>query len=326
MMERTDRHDRYFLRLISRRTLLYSEMITSQAVLHGDREHLLAFDAAEQPVALQLGGSDPAQLARAAEIGQAFGYGEINLNVGCPSDRVQSGRFGACLMAEPALVADCVSAMIAAVDVPVTVKCRIGIDDRESYADLKHFVETVAAAGVRSFAVHARIAVLGGLSPKQNREIPPLRYDSVYRLKADLPELEIILNGGVASLDEALAHLERVDGVMIGRAAYQTPYELSEADRRVFGDARAVPRRREVARALIPYAEEQLRRGVPLHSITRHILGLFQGQPGARAWRRHLSENAHRLGAGPEVIEAALARVPLDEERPMPARALGSTA
>lgn len=326
MMERTDRHDRYFLRLISRRTLLYSEMITSQAVLHGDREHLLAFDAAEHPVALQLGGSEPAQLARAAEIGQAFGYGEINLNVGCPSDRVQSGRFGACLMAEPALVADCVSAMIAAVDVPVTVKCRIGIDDRDSYADLKRFVETVAEAGVRSFAVHARIAVLDGLSPRQNREIPPLQYERVYRLKRDLPALEVILNGGVASLDEALAHLDHVDGVMIGRAAYQTPYVLIEADRRVFGDARVVPSRREVAQALIPYAEEQLSRGVPLHCVTRHILGLFQGEPGARAWRRHLSENAHGPGAGPEVIEAALGHVPQDEDGPTAACELRSTA
>lgn len=312
MMERTDRHERYFLRLITRRALLYTEMITTGAILHGDRARLLAFDEAEHPLALQLGGSAPDDLARAAEIGQSSGYDEINLNVGCPSDRVRSGRFGACLMAEPDLVAACVRAMGAAVDLPVTVKCRIGIAGREAYADLKGFVEAAAAAGAESFALHARIAVLEGLSPAENREIPPLRYDRVYRLKADYPGLEIVINGGVGSLDEAQAHLGHVDGVMIGRAAYRTPYVLSETDARIFGEARPTPSRHEVVRAFLPYVERRLAQDTRLHSMSRHILGLFQGRAGARAWRRYLSEHAHRPGAGPEVIEQALALVPED--------------
>ena len=308
MMDWTDRHDRYFLRLISRRVLLYTEMIPTGAILHGDRDRFLGFDACERPLALQVGGAEPAELATCARQAAVRGYDEINLNVGCPSDRVQNARFGACLMAEPTLVADCVAAMRAACDLPVTVKTRIGIDDRDSYAELVDFVGTVAEAGCMTFIVHARKAWLRGLSPKQNRELPPLDYGRVYALKRDLPALEIVLNGGVQSLDEAAAHLARVDGVMIGRAAYQSPYLLAEADARFFGDPRPAPDREAVARALVPYAAAQAARGVPVKSITRHILGLFNGLPGARQWRRHLSEAAHRPGAGPEVILEALER------------------
>ena len=311
MMARTDRHCRYFLRQITVRTLLYSEMIHAEAVLRGDRERLLAFDVAEHPVGLQLGGAEPDALARAAEAGQAFGYDEINLNIGCPSPRVQKGRFGAALMETPAVVADCARAMIGAVDIPVTIKCRIGIDGRSDYEDLKSFVETVAAAGVTSFAVHARIAVLDGLSPAENREIPPLRYDAVYRLKRELPTLEVVINGGVASLDEADAHLGRVDGAMIGRAAYADPAMLRDADRRIFGAAvSARPSRHDTARAMLPYARRARADGVPLHHVTRHMLGLFAGRPGGRAWRRALGGGGHRPGAGAEVIEEALALVP----------------
>ena len=311
MMARTDRHCRYFLRQISARTLLYSEMITADAVLHGDRARLLAFDGAEHPVGLQLGGSDPDTLARAAEIGRAFGYDEINLNIGCPSPRVRDGRFGAALMATPDLVADCAAAMIRAVDVPVTVKCRIGIDGRGDYRDLKHFVETVAAAGVRSFAVHARIALLEGLSPAENREVPPLRYDAVYRLKQDLPQLEVVINGGVSGLEEAEAHRQRVDGAMIGRAAYADPAMLRDADRRIFGaPAQPQPSRHDIARAMLPYVRRMRAEGVPLHRMAGHMLGLFAGRPGARAWRRFLGRECHRTGAGAEIIEEALALVP----------------
>ncbi|WP_193369703.1 tRNA dihydrouridine(20/20a) synthase DusA [Pelagibius marinus] len=308
MMDWTDRHERAFLRAISKRTLLYTEMVTTGAILHGDHDRFLAFEAAEHPVALQLGGSEPEDLAASARAGAARGYDEINLNLGCPSDRVQRGRFGACLMTEPALVADCVAAMIDAVDVPVTVKTRIGVDEQDSYRDLTAFVEKVAATGCSSFTIHARKAWLSGLSPKENREVPPLRYDVVYDLKRDFPELEIVLNGGVQSLDEAEAHLEKVDGVMIGRAAYQSPYILAEADSRFFGAAAAPRSREEIVTDFLPYVERQLSDGVPLKSITRHMLGLFNGLPGARAWRRCLAEEAHKPGAGPEVIEEALAR------------------
>ena len=335
MMARTDRHCRYLLRSITGRTLLYSEMVTADAVLHGDRARLLAFDRAEHPLGLQLGGSAPDPLARAAEIGQAFGYDEINLNIGCPSPRVRDGGFGAALMETPDLVADCAAAMIRAVDVPVTVKCRIGIDGRGAYADLKHFVETVAAAGVRSFAVHARIAVLDGLSPLENREVPPLRYDAVYRLKQDLPSLEVVINGGVASLDEAEAHLALVDGVMIGRAAYADPAMLRAADRRIFGapahplpsrhDIAGVPSRHDIARAMLPYVRRMSAEGVPLHRITRHMLGLFAGQPGGRAWRRALGGECHRPGAGAEVVEEALALVPEDAGPPGACRRAAQT-
>ncbi len=309
MMDRTDRHDRYFLRLITRRTLLYSEMITTAAILHGDRERLLGHDPAERPLALQLGGASPGELAACARIAEAYGYDEVNLNVGCPSGRVQNARFGACLMAEPATVAAAVAAMRAATRLPVTVKTRIGIDDRDTYGHLKAFVAAVAEAGCRSFAVHARKAWLSGLSPRENREVPPLDHPRVYRLKAEFPDLEIVINGGIASLDEAERHLARVDGAMIGRAAYQDPFLLAQADRRIFGARAPAPARAGVVRALVPYVEARCAAGVPVKSVTRHILGLFNGQPGARLWRRTLSELAHRPGAGPEVIEAALARV-----------------
>ena len=309
MMDWTDRHDRFFLRLISRQALLYTEMVTTGAVLHGDRQRLLRFDAAEHPVACQLGGSEADDLARAAEIVEQFGYDEVNLNCGCPSDRVQKGRFGACLMAEPETVAAGVKAMIAATSLPVTVKSRIGVDEMEDYADLKRFIETVAEAGCRTFIVHARKAWLKGLSPKENREIPPLRYELVYRLKQELPELTIVLNGGVVTLDQAAAHLAHVDGVMIGRAAYQEPFMLAEADRRFFAASAPVPSRQDVLEAFIPYVERELAEGTPLAHMTRHILGLYNGLPGARAFRRHLSENAHRPGADASLILEAAEKV-----------------
>ncbi len=292
--------------------MLYSEMVTTGAVLHGDRDRLLGFDASEHPVACQLGGSDPQDLAESAKIVADYGYDEVNLNVGCPSDRVQSGRFGACLMAEPDLVARCIAAMQDAVDIPVTVKSRIGIDDAESYEGLVGFVQRISETGCRYFTVHARKAILSGLSPKENREIPPLKYDYVYRLKQDFPNLEIVLNGGVQSLEEAVEHLTHVDGVMIGRAAYNTPAVLLGADRMIFGEARAGGdlSRHDLVQAYLPYIETQVTSGTPLNRMTRHVLGLFNGLPGARAWRRYLSENAYADGAGPEVVEAALKLVP----------------
>ena len=315
MMDRTDRHDRFFLRLISRRVLLYTEMITTEAVLRGDRDRLLAYHPQEHPIALQVGGAEPADLAACARIAEAYGYDEINLNVGCPSERVRAGRFGACLMAEPELVADAVKAMGEAAAIPVTVKSRIGIDQSDSYDDLAAFIATVAAAGCRSFVIHARKAVLGGFTPKQNREIPPLRYDLVYRLKRDFADLEVVLNGGVLTLDAAAAHLKHLDGVMIGRAAYQDPFLLARADVQLFGAAGPVPNRHQVVEGLIPYVERRLADGVPLKGITRHILGLFNGEPGSRGWRRHLSEHAHLPGAGAEIIRQAAALVP---RRPPP--------
>jgi tRNA-dihydrouridine synthase A len=307
MMDWTDRHCRFFLRLISRHALLYTEMVTTGAVLHGDRDRILGFSGPEHPVALQLGGSDPEAMAKSAAIGAERGYEEININVGCPSDRVQSGRFGACLMAEPATVAACVAAMRAACDVPVTVKSRIGIDDRDSYELLAEFVGTIAAAGCDTFIVHARKAWLSGLSPKENREIPPLRYDVVHRLKRDFPHLTIAINGGITSLDAAEAQLALVDGVMIGREAYQNPWMLAEADRRIFGDADAPVRsRQEIIEAFLPYVEAMRSQGAPLGAMTRHLLGLYQAVPGARLFRRHIAENAHRAGAGPEVLRTAV--------------------
>jgi tRNA-dihydrouridine synthase A len=306
MMDWTDRHCRFFHRLLTGRARLYTEMVTAEAILHGDRQRLLAFNAEEHPVALQLGGSDPARLAEAAAIGEGLGYDEINLNVGCPSDRVQEGRFGACLMAEPDLVARCVAAMRARVAVPVTVKCRIGIDDQDSEADLERFVSAVANAGCRTFIVHARKAWLEGLSPKENREVPPLDYGRVYRLKAAHPELEIILNGGIGSLQEAATHLAHVDGVALGRAAYQNPYLLADVDARLFGDTRPAQTRREVLESLVPYVQRHLDHGGRLNNITRHILGLYHGRPRARAFRRHLSERAPREGAGIEVLREAI--------------------
>ena len=308
MMDWTDRHDRFFLRLIAPRALLYTEMVTTGAIRHGDRRRLLGFSPEEQPLALQLGGSDPAELASSAKVGADWGYREINLNVGCPSDRVQSGRFGACLMADPKLVANCVAAMKDAVDIDVTVKHRIGIDGRESYEELTDFVGTVAEAGCTSFTVHARIAILAGLSPKENREIPPLKYDWVYRLKRDFPQLEICINGGIKTGEAITGHLAHTDGVMIGREAYQNPWFMVEAEERAFGPCPDLPESREaVVQRLLPYVERECAAGTPLPAISRHILGLFSGLPGGRAWRRHLSENAFRPGAGADVVRGALA-------------------
>ena len=316
MMDWTDRHDRYFLRLISKRTRLYTEMVTIGAILHGDRPRHLDFSKEEHPLALQLGGSEPEKLAECARIAEQWGYHEVNLNVGCPSDRVQNGMFGACLMAKPELVARCVEAMRGATRLPVTVKHRIGIDDLDSYELLTQFIRTVSGAGCDTFIVHARKAFLQGLSPKENREIPPLRYEVVRQLKTDFPHLTLVLNGGVKSLEEARAHLEWADGVMIGREAYQNPYMLAQADALLFGEDRPAPTRRQVVEALMPYVEELLSRGGHLSWVTRHILGLFAGQPGARGWRRVLSERACKPGAGMEVLRDALAQVPervLDE-------------
>ncbi len=309
MMEWTDRHCRFFHRILTRRAMLYTEMVTAAAVIHGDRQRLIGFDPAEGPLALQLGGSDPGDLARAARYGEAFGYDEINLNCGCPSDRVQSGRFGACLMAEPRLVARCFSAMQEAVSLPVTVKCRIAIDDQDEDEALDRFVAEVSAAGCRTFIVHARKAWLQGLSPKQNRDVPPLNYGRVQRLKADRPELEIVINGGIADLDQAEAHLDQVDGAMIGRTAYHNPWVLADVDRRLFGVPNPVESRSQAIEDYLAYVERMLARGVPLTAMTRHVLGLFNGQPGARSFRRHLSETAHRPGAGIEVLRRAVERV-----------------
>jgi tRNA-dihydrouridine synthase A len=306
MMDWTDRHCRVFHRALTRHALLYTEMVTAQAVRHGDRERLLGFDAFEQPLALQLGGSDAQMLAEAARIGQEFGYREINLNVGCPSDRVQEGRFGACLMAEPQLVADCMKAMLDAVGIPVTVKCRIGIDDQDEEAGLDRFVETVAASGCDAFIVHARKAWLKGLSPKENREIPPLNYARVHALKAKFPHLQIIINGGLASLEQAREEMQGLDGVMLGRAAYHTPWMLADVDRMFFGGVNPVRDRVAAVAAMFPYIEQQLSKGQWLSKITRHMLGLFHGQPGGRHWRRIISEQSHVPGAGVEVLDRAL--------------------
>ena len=309
MMDCTDRHFRYLVRLVTRHTLLYTEMVTSAALVHGRQDHLLDFAEEEHPIALQLGGSDPQELGRCVRLAADRGFDEINLNVGCPSDRVRKGRFGACLMAEPEVVAACVEAMIGAGGLPVTVKTRIGIDDRDRYEDLVAFVEAIAAAGCRSAIIHARKAWLSGLSPRENREIPPLRYDVVYRLKEDFPALEIIVNGGITSLDEAVAHGERVDGAMMGREAYRNPFVLAQADRRVFGaEAATAPERIEIAQSMREYARRELRHGTRLHHVTRHMLGLFHATNGARRWRRHLStEAAHRNDAA--VIGEALRQV-----------------
>jgi len=309
MMDWTDRHCRSFHRILTRRTLLYTEMVTTGALIHGPRERLLAFSPGEHPVALQLGGSDPADLARCAVMAEERGYDEVNLNCGCPSDRVQNGRFGACLMAEPDLVADCVAAMKAKVRIPVTVKCRIGIDEQDPEASLRRFVDTVAAAGPEVFVVHARKAWLKGLSPKENRDVPPLDYDLVRRVKAERPHLTIVLNGGVKTLDEAKAHLAWADGVMMGRAAYEHPFLLARVDSALFGAADPVASAEEAVAAFLPYVERELAQGAPLIAMTRHILGVFAGRAGARLFRRHLSEQAHKRGAGIEVLREALARV-----------------
>jgi tRNA-dihydrouridine synthase A len=309
MMDWTDRHCRVFHRLMTRRARLYTEMLTTGAIIHGERQRLLGFDPSEHPVALQLGGSDPHDLAIAARIGEDFGYDEINLNVGCPSDRVQDGRFGACLMAEPGLVAQGVDAMKRAVRVPVTVKCRIGIDDQDPEVALDVLARDVVAAGCDALIVHARKAWLNGLSPKENRDIPPLDYDRVYRLKAAMPDVPIIINGGIAGLDEAKQHLRHVDGVMLGRAAYHDPWRLLSVDSELFGERAPHAAMKDVFEAMAPYIERQLAQGVRLHSITRHFVGAFHGVPGARAFRRHLAENGVKPGAGVNVLRDAIARV-----------------
>lgn len=306
MLDWTDRHCRYFHRLMSRHAVLYTEMVTTGALLHGNRHRFLQFNEAEHPIALQLGGSNPSELAVCAKMAEDYGYDEVNLNIGCPSDRVQSGRFGACLMAEPDLVANCVAAMQQAVGIPITVKSRIGIDHRDSYEELSHFIATVAATGCRTFIVHARKAWLSGLSPKQNREVPPLRYDVVFQLKQDFPGREIILNGGITSLDQAEQLLTRVDGVMVGREIYQKPYLLMDVDTQLFGISTDPVSREQVLLQLIPYIQQELKQEVRLNSIARHILGLFHGLPHARTWRRFLSDHAAKSGADENVILEAL--------------------
>jgi tRNA-dihydrouridine synthase A len=309
MMEWTDRHCRFFHRLLTRRALLYTEMLTTGAVLYGDRARLLRFDPAEHPLALQLGGSNPRALAACARIGADLGFDEINLNVGCPSDRVQDGRFGACLMAEPELVGDGVAAMKAAVAIPVTVKCRIGIDEQDSEQALEIFAQAVERAGADALIIHARKAWLKGLSPKENREVPPLDYGRVYRLKAKHPRLTVVLNGGIGNVEAALSHLDRVDGVMMGRAAYQEPWRLIAVDHLVFGEPNNFASAKQAAAALIPYIERELAQGTRLHSITRHLHGLFRAVPGARAYRRTLADAAASPQAGAALFAAALALV-----------------
>jgi tRNA-dihydrouridine synthase A len=309
MMEWTDRHCRYFHRLLTRRARLYTEMVTTGAVIHGPRARLLAFDPTEHVVGLQLGGSEPHDLAQCARMGEEAGYDEINLNIGCPSTRVQKGAFGACLMREPELVADCVGAMRAAVRIPVTVKCRIGVDDQDPEQSLFAFVDCVANSGCNTFIVHARKALLKGLSPKDNRDVPPLDYGLVHRLKRERQHLTIVINGGVAYLAEAQHHLAHVDGVMMGRAAYQSPWVLADTDGQLFGEAFAPRSRHEVVEAYMLYVSRELAKGVPLNAMTKHLLGLFNGLSGARAFRRHLSENATKPGASLDVLRSALAFV-----------------
>lgn len=313
MMDWSDRHCRMFWRQLSKDTLLYTEMVTTGAVLHGNTERFLQYSEEEHPIALQLGGSDPVALAQCAKLAEQYGYDEVNLNVGCPSDRVQNNKIGACLMAEPELVADCIKAMQDACDIDVTVKHRIGIDDLDSYEHMTHFVDTVAKTGCTTFIVHARIAILQGLSPKENRDIPPLRYELVYQLKQDFPELEIIINGGIKTHAECTEHLQHVDGVMLGREAYHNPWVLADVDSLYFNkesiqsDESELSKRVAALRGFFPYIEQQLSQDVYLHHMSRHTLGLFHGLPGARLYRRHLSENATAKNAGLEVLEQALA-------------------
>ena len=309
MMDWTDRHDRVFLRQLSEHALLYTEMVTSAALKHGDAQYLLQHSEGEHPIALQLGGSKPVELAEAAVLAERSGYDEINLNVGCPSDRVQSGAFGACLMAEPGLVGKCVSSMMTSVSLPVTIKCRIGIDDRDSQRELEDFIGTVADAGCDTFIVHARKAILSGLSPKENREIPPLKYDSVFAVKQAFPELSIIINGGIKTLKDAESLLKKTDGVMLGREAYQNPFILNEVDAVFFGTATNVQTRTETLQKFMPYIEQELERGTPLHHMTRHILGLYKGQKGGKNFRRHLSENSYKKTADIGVLLDAISYV-----------------
>lgn len=310
MLDWTNRDFRYFLRLISKHCLLYTEMVTTGALIYGDHERFLGHDVSEHPLALQLGGSEPKDLALCAKMGEDAGYSEINLNVGCPSDRVQSGAFGACLMAEPTTVAEGVAAMRTSVNIPVTIKTRLGIDELDSYEFLTAFVRQVADAGCDTFILHARKAWLKGLSPKENRDVPPLDYDRVYQIKQDFPHLHIDINGGIQTLEQVQQHLKRVDGVMMGRSIYHDPYLLAKVDKCLYDDHHPVPSRHDVIRLMLPYIEKRMMQGRPVKSITRHLLGLFQGQPGARAWRRYLSENAHAEGADITVLEKALSLVP----------------
>ena len=305
MLDWTDRHYRYFARLMSKYALLYTEMITTGAILYG-KGNYLAYNQEEHPLALQLGGSNPVDLAKCAHIASDRGYDEINLNVGCPSDRVQNGRFGACLMAEPELVAECVDAMKQVVDIPVTVKTRIGVDEQESYEFLTQFIDTVRAKGCEAFIIHARKAWLSGLSPKENREIPPLDYPRVYQIKKDYPELHISINGGIKSIEDMKTHLQHLDGVMVGREAYNNPFILSQVDAELCGQESASLTRHQVAEMMLPYIEQHLKQGGRLNHVTRHIIGLFQGMAGSRGWRRYLSENAHKKDAGVEVVTTAL--------------------
>jgi tRNA-dihydrouridine synthase A len=309
MMDRTDRHFRYFMRQITRRTLLYTEMITTAAIVHGDRHKLLNFSPEEKPLSLQLGGDDPQTLAECAKIAQDWGYDQVNLNVGCPSDRVQSGHFGACLMAQPELVAKAVASMQKAVSIPVTVKHRIGIDNCDRYEDMANFIRIVSEAGCTNFSVHARKAWLQGLSPKENRDLPPLRYQDVYRLKQDFPHLLIEINGGITNLDQVKQHLQYVDAVMIGRAAYDQPYLFATVDRDIFGDNTKPPTPQEIIEKMLPYIDDWTAKGLKLHSISRHLLQLFAGQPGTKVWKRHISENSHFSDANSSVIKEALNKV-----------------
>jgi tRNA-dihydrouridine synthase A len=309
MLDWTDRHCRFFHRLLTKEAILYTEMVTTGAILYGDPARQLRFNSQEHPVALQLGGSEPQELAQCARIAQDYGYDEINLNVGCPSERVQKGAFGACLMAEPQLIAECVSAMQAAVAIPITVKNRIGIDDQEDYADLHHFIDTVSQAGCQTFIIHARKAWLKGLSPKENRDIPPLRYDLVYQIKQAFPALEIIINGGITTLEQCQQHLQHVDGVMVGREAYHNPWLLAQVDPLLYGTPAPLESRQAALLAMLPYVQAQLDAGVPLGHVSRHLLGLFQGMPGARAFRRLISENAHKPDAGVKLLRDALAKI-----------------
>ena len=309
MMDWTDRHDRVFLRQLSEHALLYTEMVTSAALKHGDAQYLLQHSEGEHPIALQLGGSKPVELAEAAVLAERSGYDEINLNVGCPSDRVQSGAFGACLMAEPELVGNCVKSMMTSVNLPITIKCRIGIDDRDSQRELEDFIGTVANAGCDTFIVHARKAILSGLSPKENREIPPLNYDSVFAVKQAFPELSIIINGGIKTIEDAESLLKKTDGVMLGREAYQNPFILNEVDAVFFGTATNVQTRTETLQKFMPYIEQELERGTPLHHMTRHILGLYKGQKGGKNFRRHLSENSYKKTADIGVLLDAISYV-----------------
>ena len=306
MLDWTNSHCRYFHRIISKQALLYTEMVTTGALIHGNAQRFLKFNSQENPIALQLGGSNPKDLALCARMAEEFGYNEVNLNVGCPSDRVQNGRFGACLMAEPKLVGDCVSAMQEAVKIPITVKSRIGIDEQDSYEELTKFVEIIANSGCETFIIHARKAWLKGLSPKENREIPPLRYDVVFQLKQDFPQLEIIINGGITTLEQSAELLKSVDGVMIGREAYQNPYLLAAVDSFLFNDDSQILSREQIVFELLPYIQRQLKNGVRLNSIARHILGLFHGEYGARLWRRYLSENAFKENVNEQIILNAL--------------------